>query len=187
LNKDKEYAMSHPFQILWPNRREKLFFSLLALTLLLMTSMAILGLPLNTPSAPYGIISFELAANPVTAQSVLDSWDGPAKLRAAFIQGLDYLFLIVYSTAIGLACVWSADVLRAKSWPLIGIGVPLAWALWMAALCDAVENFALMIVLLGNVVSPWPEIAAVCAFVKFILIFLGITYSIYALVAGKIG
>jgi len=47
-----------------------------------------------------------------------------------------------------------------------------------AALFDAVENFALWKILLGAWASPWPELAAVCAQVKFGLLLLGLVYAL---------
>lgn len=173
--------MRHPLEEVANSRKKTLFFSLLAFTLAIMLVMNSVGSVLNTVEAPYGIVSFELAGSPQKANVILDSWDTPAQLRAAFIQGLDFLYLILYSTTIALACLWAGETLARAGWPLASVGRPLAWGLWLAALCDAVENIALVIVLFGRNQSPLPEIAAICALVKFLLIFLGLVYTLYAL------
>ena len=49
----------------------------------------------------------------------------------------------------------------------------------LAAILDSIENMALTTLILGSVVSPWPEIARWCAILKFTLIFIGIVYVIY--------
>jgi hypothetical protein len=174
--------MNHPFEQLKPTLQKWLFILLLILTILIMVVMNIIGSPLNTPEAPSGIVSFELAFSPARAQQMLSSWGSAAQLRAAFIQGLDFLFPLVYSTALGIGCILAAGVLRSRGRPLARLGAPLAWGLWLAAACDYIENIALVILLFGRVVSPIPEIAGVCAVIKFTLILVGIVYILYGLV-----
>jgi hypothetical protein len=173
--------MPHPLENVLNRKKNTLFLTLLGLTLAIMLVMNGAGGRLNTVAAPYGIVSFELAGSPQKAQVILDSWDHPAQLQAAFIQGLDYLYLVLYSTTIAQACLWAAKTLGRAGWPLASVGIPLAWGLWLAALSDAVENLALVEILFGSNASPWPEIAAVCAIIKFTLIFLGLVYALYAL------
>jgi hypothetical protein len=88
---------------------------------------------------------------------------------------------------LGLAALWSSRELRRRGWPLAAVGVPLAWGQWAAALLDAAENITLLVMLLGLVTTPWPEIARACAIPKFLLIGLGILYFAYGLVARFIG
>ena len=112
---------------------------------------------------------------------MLDSWDNAAKIRAAFIQGLDFLFPLVYSTSVALGCLLTAGVLASRRWPLAGLGAPLAWGLWAAAALDYVEYIALVVLLFTPPASPWPQIAAVCAALKFALLFLGLVYCFLGL------
>ncbi len=56
------------------------------------------------------------------------------------------------------------------------LGLLLAWGLWIAAVSDATENLALFTELLGNNVAPWPQVAQICATIKFGLIVLGLLY-----------
>lgn len=174
--------MRHPLQNI-RHRRKEIFFALFGLTLLLMVIMNFVGAPLNTTQAPLGIISYELAGTVPGAGAILASWDQDAQLHAAFSLGLDYLFMVVYSTTIALACIWSGEVLQKNGWPLASTSVPLAWGQWLAALLDAVENLALALILFGALASPWPELAKWCALIKFILIFLGMVYAFYGLVS----
>ena len=174
--------MTHPFDRLTPSQRKGLFWSSLAATILLMLVMNLVGAPLVTDPAPYGIVSFELAGNPAQAGAILDSWNQEDRLHAAFSLGLDYLFMVVYSTSIGLACLWTRDVLHKRGWPLARFGAPLAWGQWAAASLDALENVALTVVLLASLGSPWPELAKWCALIKFLLIFLGLIYAFYGLI-----
>jgi hypothetical protein len=134
---------------------------------------------LTTTAAPAGIISFEFAGSPGRAQEIINSWDGPARLLAAFSLGLDYLFMLAYASTIAAGCRWSGAALHRKGWPLSRAGRPLAPAQWAAALFDAVENLGLMLLLLGRAAASWPAIAAWAAGFKFFLISLGLVYSAY--------
>jgi hypothetical protein len=173
--------MNHPFEQLSPAFRKGLFWIAFAASLILIAVFGVIGEPLITPAAPSGIVSFELAGSPANAQAMLDSWDENARYYAAFGLGIDYLFMVTYSTAIALGCIWAAQVLRRLNWPLIFLGSILAWGQWLAALLDGVENAALSVVLLEAPASPWPELAAWCASIKFALIFLGLVYTFLGL------
>lgn len=177
--------MSHPLLSLSDRQRNTLFWIFLAAALAIMLVMSSVGEPLITPQAPAGIVSFELAGTPAKAQAILDSWDERAKQYAAFGLGLDYLYMPVYSTAIGLGCLLAATALLGAGWPLAWAGVPLAWGMWLAALFDGVENLGLTTMLLtGVTANAWPAIARLCALLKFGLLFLGLVFAFYGLSAG---
>lgn len=164
------------------SNRKGIFLLMFIGTILLLVLLNIIGLSLETEAAPLGIISYEFAGTVEKASEIIDSWDQNAQLHAAFSLGLDFLFLILYSTTIGLACVWAGKVLIKGRWPLVGVAVPLAWGLWLAAILDAVENFCLITILYGPIVSPWPEVARISAMIKFGLVFIGLIYAFYGLV-----
>lgn len=171
--------MAHPLDSITSRRR--VFLILLACTLILTVVLNVSGKPLSTSAAPGGIVSFELAGSVSKAQEMLNSWDTGARVRAGFVQGLDFLYLCVYSTTIALGCLLAAEVLNSRGWPGATLGSPLAWGLWLAAGLDALENIALVLLLFGWMSTPWPQIAWGCALLKFGLIFLGLVYVFYAL------
>jgi hypothetical protein len=173
--------MRYPLELIPLAWRPKVFWLLLALTLAILGVMNTVGEPLNTAAAPLGIMSFEVAGSVTKAGEMLASWDADARVRAGFIQGLDFLFPLVYSTTFGLACSWAGGVLRSARWPLAALSIPLAWGQWLAALFDAIENIALVILLFGALASPWPEVAMLCACLKFGLLFIGLIYAFYGL------
>lgn len=180
--------MWHPFLSFSARHRSWIFWVSFTASIGVMSVMGITGKPLATPQAPWGIVSFELAGTPFRIDEILDSWNALAKQSAAFNLGLDYLFMLTYSTAIGLACVWAATAVRSISWPLAGLGVPLAWGVWLAATLDAVENLGLtMILLTDTAASAWPRVVQVCALIKFGLIFIGLVYVFYGLAVGLAG
>jgi hypothetical protein len=173
--------MRHPFENHKPAVQKKSFIFLLLLTILIMVIMNVIGAPLITTSAPSGIVSFEFAFSLARAQEMISSWSPDSQLRAAFIQGLDFLFPLVYSAALGFGCLLTANILRTRDKPLIWLGVPLAWGLMQAAFCDYIENIALVALLFGRLQSPFPEIAGVCAVIKFSIILTAIGYILYGL------
>jgi hypothetical protein len=174
--------MKHPLGQISPVNKKRFFIILLILTVLLLFITNAVGAPLTTTSAPYGIVSFELAFTPARAEQIITSWSQAAQLRASFIQGLDFLFPLVYSAALGLGCLLSASVLSTRGKLFASLGGILAWGLILAAACDYIENVALITELFGRVQSPYPEVAGVCAVIKFTIILLAILYICYGLV-----
>lgn len=170
--------MVHPLQRLAPPAQKRALFILAVVTLAVMAVFRIIDRPLQTAAAPSGIVSFELAGTLAAAQAMIASWDRQAQLLAAFGLGLDYLFMPLYATAIALACVVAAGGPLRGQRLLVAVGLLLAWGLWLAALLDAVENYALLRVLLGSEVDAWPAIARGCASLKFLLILAGLAYAL---------
>jgi hypothetical protein len=167
--------MKYPFQVISQQALVPTVIAFIAAALAVMVSLRVLDEPLKTDAAPQGIISFELAGNTSASLAVLESWDQPAKLHAAFSIGLDFLFLITYSSALAFACIWATGLMPGS---LAGLGVALAWGQWIAAVFDGLENAALFIMLTQGPSSPWPQIAQIAAIIKFTLILLGLLYII---------
>lgn len=178
--------MRHPFQAIPASSERVVFIGLTVATLVLMVLMNAIGAPLKNETAPSGIISYELAGNFQNAQQIIASWDGSARLHAAFSLGLDFLFLVVYSSAIGLGCLLAGKALSRRKWPLVALSVPLAWGLWLAAFADAVENIALTLILFGNPAEWLAPLARWSAIIKFGLIFAGLVYAFMGLVVSLV-
>ena len=185
----------HPFDWLSTSEQKRAFVALLALTLAVMVGLNALGSPLNTEVAPAGIVSYELAGELSLAQSMVESWGQTGQVYAGLNLGLDYLFLVAYSSSIALGCVLVARSLNksdaarpgspdpGRKWgfgnplrAISGVGVPLAWAQFGAALLDSVENYALIQVLLGSQQASWPAVARWCAIPKFSIVAAGLVY-----------
>lgn len=138
--------------------------------------MQAVGAPLRTEAAPMGIVSFEFAGSVDTAKAILASWDEAQRLQAAFSLGLDYLYMVVYAVAISLPCLALAATFRLRR-PLLGvIGLALGWGQGLAAALDAVENYALLRLMLGATDIVWARVAWWAAAIKFALVILGILY-----------
>lgn len=173
--------MAHPFG--WMSRRAQwnAFALTTLLTIAVMAGLSTSGAALQSPAAPYGIVSYEFAGDVPTAERMLDSWDTAAKAAAGFNLGLDYLYLFAYSSSIALGCTLVATAGRARWHALSLAGIALAWLQFVAAALDAVENYALLQMLFGHLDPIWPPIAWWCAAPKFGIVLLGIPYSLIGL------
>jgi hypothetical protein len=169
--------MWQPFDTGQTGKRIRIFLPLLFLMLAMMGVFTFLGKPLTTPVAPRGGVSLQQAGDVLTVRQILSSWDEAARISAAFGLGLDFLFLCVYSTTLAFACVWAAGMLRPCGKLVTSVGILLAWGQWLAALFDATENVALLVMLRGTVENPWPQVARWCSISKFILIAVGLVYA----------
>lgn len=176
--------MNHPLAIISPDKRKPVFLLFLGPTLILFAVFRILDVPLRTPAAPNGIVSFELAGDIRPAADILASWDARAELFAAFGIGLDYLFMPAYALALSLG------VLLASSRHPGGfakLGAWLGWGALVAPFFDAVENYGLLHLLLSSLTSLWPLVSSVCATVKFALLVLGLVYALVGWLWPKAG
>lgn len=174
--------MNHPLLAIPQSSRKPLFWALFIFTIVVMYCLNLMGEPLITAPAPYGIVSFELAGSADRAQEILDSWDETAQMHAAFSLGFDYLYMVLYSTTIALACIWGAVLLQNHGWPGAWLGLILAWGQWLAATFDGIENLALSLILFGGPAAPWPQVAQIAAMIKFGLIFFGLIFSFFSLI-----
>ncbi len=166
--------MSHPLDFIPASFHKKVFFPLLALTLVLVGVFQLLDLPLRTSAAPNGILSFELAGTIEKADAILQSWDSRAQLFAAFSLGLDYLFLFAYGLTISLGVLMVAEKHGGR---FSEIGKIIGWGVLLASLLDAIENLALWRLLSGWAQPHCAGTAAISATIKFGLLLLGMGFA----------
>jgi hypothetical protein len=155
-----------------------LWYLSLAASIAILVLFTPLSAPLQTEAAPSGMISFELARTAQQAAEILRSWSPEARLYAAFSLGLDYLFMVSYAAAIGLACWFVATRLAGRA---AALGRALAWSQLPAALLDGVENVALWQQLVHGAAGGPASLAWLAATIKFALVGAGL---LYALVGG---
>ena len=186
--------MKHPLENIPATARKSLFWAFLIGTLILFAVFRVLDAPLRTPAAPNGIVSFEMAGTPIQAQAIIDSWNDVSTLTsdvtgglvpgpisraysfAAFGLGLDYRFMPLYATVLALGILLAAGRHKDR---FSGLGMWLGWGAFTAALFDSVENYTLArMLLMSQVWSPYPEVAAFSARVKFGLLLLGLVYAL---------
>lgn len=155
-------------------------FAGLTLLLLAMTvTLSALDTPLKTDAAPLGIISFEFARTLEVSRAMLASWNAEAVHHAFLIQGLDFLYLLLYPAWFALAAQLLARGLTPK-WKkpaqIIG-GLVL-----LCAPLDAVENIGLILQLLGGPESSYAALAYYCAMPKFLFVIMA---AVFVLIAGS--
>jgi hypothetical protein len=168
-----------------PGRAGRVLWPLTITTVVVMVAMGVLDQPIKSHQARLGIVSFELAGDVPTAQAIVDSWDARARSVAGVGLGLDYLFMLAYSTTLALACLWATTVFGRRGSVLASVGVPLALGQWLAAVCDGIENVALIRTLVDGAADPWPAVAWWAAVPKFVLLTLGVTYIVTAAFAAR--
>ncbi len=173
--------MSHPFLSLTPSQHKRLFWIFLALTLLATLVLQMIDGALQTPAAPQGIVSYELAGNAQAAGQILASWDAHAALHAAFSLGFDYLYMLAYAVTLALAVLWLADGFSGR---LRYAGILLAWGMGIAGSADATENYFLWQMLISGPSDAAAMIARGAALLKFALILIAFLYLVLILVLG---
>ena len=179
--------MIHPLEH-WPRTRRRA--ALVGLLVLFVACTAVFSLndgPLRTDAAPQGIIDLELAGNAATADEIRSSWvQAEALDEAGFSIGFDFVFLVVYSTGLAALCAVGAGAVRRRgARSLAGVGVVLGWAAWLAAVCDAAENAAMM-PLLDRPTDAWAATAQGFAMVKFALLGFGLAFVVAAGIVAAI-
>lgn len=143
-------------------------------------------IPLKTDAAPNGIISFEFAKGIEQSIAIISSWDMTAKIYAGLSLGIDFLFLVVYGIFFATACYLIAQKYINKNTLVYKTGLLLSKLQFVAAFFDAIENIALIKLLLGSNNSIFPSIAYYFAAVKFAIIGIGILYIIGGLIISLV-
>ena len=155
---------------------------LLVLALLIATlAVGALALPAvgDMSDRGVGIVEFELARTSEKASEYYDQLGERGRDAARESLYLDYPYLILYGLFFAGSClVVAARAAERGMARLAGLGRPLAWSALVAAACDAVENFALLMVLGGHTGQPWPGIAFTFASAKFLLLIAAALYAI---------
>lgn len=153
------------------------------ITIILFVVISIINTYLVTPEAPAGIISFELAGNINASLAILTSWDKAAKVYAGLSLGIDFVYLISYGLFLSLACHMLSDRLT-QTGRVIRFSDIVSFVSWLplvAALFDAIENTALIFLLLGSRSEIFSSMANLFAVTKFIFVSLAILYLIIGL------
>lgn len=105
---------------------------------------------LKNPITPLGIISYELIYHIDLVEKAKSLWGEQGKIAAAFSLGIDYLFLLSYAV-IGL---WIVQYTQKKLVKLASaVARPLRYVAYLvviAAICDAIENTALVSLLFDS-------------------------------------
>lgn len=157
--------------------KNKITILLLLAVFLNIVVIVIFDIPLKNENCKNGIVSFELAKDLKESKKIVESWDTKAKINAGLTLGFDYLFLLVYSSCLAML-IYNINNRLWENKSLYTIGQLLIIIIFVAACCDAVENFALIKLLLGDLKQLWSSVAYYFAIVKFTIVLICIIYLI---------
>lgn len=135
------------------------------------------------PFTPPNIVAFELAGNVATAQEIISVWGQEQVDRVKTSIYLDFGFILVYCSAFMFACRAASMYCGVQFF--IKTGKQLAWIVWLAGLCDAIENIA-MLSTLSELSHTSVSIAFYTATVKFSILLLVSIFVLISLVIGMV-
>jgi hypothetical protein len=121
-----------------------------------------------------GMVEFELMFTPAEAmrQTIALGAEGLAAARQQLF--LDFGYLVIYGITLWKACrLLGARAARVGPGVVARVAPIFGWVAVAAAVCDAVEDFGLLMVTYGHAEQPWPGLASGYATAKFV--FLGVT------------
>jgi hypothetical protein len=134
---------------------------------------------------PVRIVALELAPSVRAANGYLDAWakawpcDWQSRLNASLRW--DTWFICAYAPLFTMLCSLAGDHFAPSRPRLAILGYALAGAQLVAGALDFVENAAMKRMIdAGEAFAPWPQVCALAAGVKWLLI---IAFALYALAA----
>lgn len=136
------------------------------------------GVPAELKSRWGIIVDFELAGTEAKSREFIESWKGSERIRVGFGLGLDYLLIAAYVIGSFGALTLIGRILgehRGRHSMFARAAVAIAWGAVAAGLLDAIENAALLRILLRGPEGSWAQTAASCAGLKFILLAVAMT------------
>lgn len=133
------------------------------------------------PFTPPNIVAFELAGSVATAQDIISNWSPEQIDKVKTGIFLDFGFILAYCSAFMFACRAASHFSGVQFF--IKIGQQLALIVWIAGLCDAIENVALLKTLTEATQSS-VSIAFYFATIKFGILLITLIFVMISLVAG---
>jgi hypothetical protein len=133
------------------------------------------------PFTPPNIVAFELAGSIKTAQEMMSIWSPEQVERVKISIYLDLGFILVYCSAFMLACRAAANYSGVQFF--INTVQQLTWIVWIAGVCDAIENIA-MLRTLSEISQSSVSIAFYFATIKFGILLIVLIFLLICLVTG---
>ena len=130
---------------------------------------------------PGNIVQFELAHIEDVAKKIISEWGEEGVNKARVSIYLDFVFLILYSWALGLGCRVAAafsDIQLFKSPAIFFMR-----AAWFAGACDLIENFA-MLFTLSHVNEFSVSMSFYFAIIKFMIVAIALMFILLAAAVG---
>lgn len=147
------------------NRLRQLFWFFFVITIGYMIWLRSYLSPLSSAE----IVQLEIAKTVARAHAIIDYWKVSGKYDSGLKStSLAYLFIILYTLAIGLGCRFisacTGNEILAKG------GRGFAWLIVVATVCDVVENIAMSRTVAGHITQRTVTIAYNMARVKFSIV-----------------
>ena len=131
--------LTSPFSQLSKKAEKKTTLFLVLSTIIVGFFMIVLDSFLTNETCKHGIISFELTKSLASSEAIINSWNTQSKISAGISLGLDFLFLVLYSSLIALL----VHKLNKKLWAnhsFYLVGVVIIFGQFLAGVFDAIEN-----------------------------------------------
>lgn len=133
------------------------------------------------PFTPLNIVQFERAGTVEVAKKIMNEWSADELSNVKISIYIDFGFILAYCAAFMFACK-AASVFSGVHW-LIKIGALCTAMCWLAGMCDAIENIAMLKTL--NEISQIPvSIAFYFATVKFATLAFLLFFIIICVIIG---
>jgi hypothetical protein len=133
------------------------------------------------PFTPSNIVAFELAGNTTTAHDIISTWSPEQINKVKTSIYLDFGFILAYCSTFMFACRAAANYSGVQFF--IKTSKQLVWIVWLAGLCDAIENIA-MLRTLSEISQSSVSIAFYFATVKFSILLIALIFVLISLVTG---
>ena len=176
--------LAHPFER-WPRSRRRLALIAVSALAVLPTIVGQATKPLHEDVTGESIIDFELAGSVDRADEILAAWRAEDVIDdAKAIQLFDLIYPLIYAAAVAGLCIAAAGAWQRRGragWAQLGNA--MAWAAFLAAGFDYVENLGIAVSLWEEPTSPWPQITLVAALAKFTCIYGALAYALTGIVA----
>ncbi len=180
-------APSHPLSWIPVRHERAILVTLILANILVMLGMGMVDGHLRTEATPFGIASFEFIGDAASAERALSAWGEKGRAYAAFSLGLDYLFLVLYSLLAAMLAGTMSRKLERRFPRISKLSVWVAWTFLFTGLFDAMENTALVAVVMGASDDLWPHLGLLFASIKFTLAAVGATYLLVVGCLGFVG
>ena len=139
-----------------------------------------------SPLSSGEIVQFEIAKTVAKASAIIQDWKSSGKYEQVLKStSLAYLFIALYTLAIGLGCRFISVCTGNEI--LIKGGRGFSWLILIATICDIFENIALSRTLSGTISQMNVSIAYNLARIKFSIVIVCILFIIASTLYWVIG
>lgn len=139
-----------------------------------------------SPLSAGEIVQFEVAKTVSKAQSIIQEWKSTGKYdQGVKSTSLAYLFMVLYTLAIGLGCRFISACTGNEILTKGGRG--FAWLIIVATVCDIIENIAMSRTLSGHISHVNVLLAYNLARIKFSIVLVCLLFMLACALYWVIG